>query len=394
MENLKNLSLSNIMSCLALVEKYLERRSLFENYKPNNDFVPKDIVSIQKEASSMMKFVGLQGYTTVITYERAKKGTAGSINLNQDKEVFIEIDKDLLDRPKAKDTILGVLAHEICHKLLYTHGLYMSDTETNEICTDLATIYVGFGLLTIHGCSTIKTWKTEKHNNDGSRTITTHTQTFSTGYLTPKTYILAYIMMARSYGLKDKELGIIPDNNVLRVAYKSAKLEAKKFKLYTKDHIKEQFIRKSSDIASIKKNIILLRTMLDDLERNMIADYKHLDNLNNKVITQDIEKYPIASMYFMNFDKTTKNRTSLKKKFDSFVDVLMLNAQSSIEILNEKTKYVSCPICGQKSSKPLNENNISIRKCKCGRIFVWNAELFEEPQNSFWEKLKRLLGIY
>ena len=368
MENLKNLSLSNIMSCLALVEKYLERRSLFENYKPNNDFVPKDIVSIQKEASSMMKFVGLQGYTTVITYERAKKGTAGSINLNQDKEVFIEIDKDLLDRPKAKDTILGVLAHEICHKLLYTHGLYMSDTETNEICTDLATIYVGFGLLTIHGCSTIKTWKTEKHNNDGSRTITTHTQTFSTGYLTPKTYILAYIMMARSYGLKDKELGIIPDNNVLRVAYKSAKLEAKKFKLYTKDHIKEQFIRKSSDIASIKKNIILLRTMLDDLERNMIADYKHLDNLNNKVITQDIEKY--------------------------FVDVLMLNAQSSIEILNEKTKYVSCPICGQKSSKPLNENNISIRKCKCGRIFVWNAELFEEPQNSFWEKLKRLLGIY
>lgn len=390
MDKLKDLSLSNILSCLALVEKHLERRPEFVNYTPNNSFLPRDIYSIQLEASSMMKFVGLHDYTAVITYEKKEKGTAGSINLNHDKEVFIEIDKGLLDRPKSKETILGVLAHEICHKLLYTHGLYMTDTDTNEICTDLATIYVGFGLLTIHGCSAVKSWQDEKYNYDGSRTITTHTQTFSTGYLTPKSYILAYIMMARSYGLKDKELGIITDNDVLRNAYESAKSDAKKFNFYKKEQVKECFIQKSDNIAAIKKDIVLLRTMLDDLEKCLISDYKHLDNLNNKIITQDSDKYPISTFYSMNFDEISKKRVSLRKRIDNFLDQLMPDTHSSIEKLNGETKYVTCPICGQRSSKQLEENNKTIRKCKCGRIFVWNAIAYNEPDNSFLGKFKRL----
>ena len=145
----------------------------------------------------MMDYVGLQNYTALITYERTKEGIAGSINLNEEKIVYIEIDKSILNRNKSKETILGVLAHEICHKLLYTHGLYMSDTMTNEICTELATIYVGFGLLTIRGCSSEET-----RIQDGQIT----NQIFSTGYLTPKSYILAYIMMARSYGIKLRNL--------------------------------------------------------------------------------------------------------------------------------------------------------------------------------------------
>lgn len=74
MDKLKDLSLTNILSCLALVEKYLERRSEFVNYTPNNSFLPRDIYSIQLEASSMMKFVGLHDYTAVITYEKKRKG--------------------------------------------------------------------------------------------------------------------------------------------------------------------------------------------------------------------------------------------------------------------------------------------------------------------------------
>ena len=68
MDKLKERSLSNILFCLALVEKHLESKSEFVNYTPNNSFHPCDIYSIQLEASSMMKFVGLHDYTAIITW--------------------------------------------------------------------------------------------------------------------------------------------------------------------------------------------------------------------------------------------------------------------------------------------------------------------------------------
>lgn len=393
MEKVKNLSLSNILSCLALVEQHIERRPVFENYVPNNDFVPQDIFSIQKEASSMMKFVGLQDFTALITFEKTPHNTAGSINLNTDRNVFIDINKELLNRPKSRETILGVLAHEICHKLLYTHGLYMSDTVTNEICTDLATIYVGFGLLTIQGCSSVKSWRDERNNYDGSQTITTHTQTFSTGYLTPKSYMLAYIMMARSYGIKNKDLGIVLDNDILRSAYDYAKSETIRFKKYSKEDIIKQFKRKSKDIAQIQKNIVLLRSMLIYLEKDLVADYKHLDNLNNRIITSEIEKHPIAAMYTMKFDNLNKTKSKFRKNFDKFIDNLFVKTQSSTEYLNSQIRFVYCPICGQKSSRQLEENTVSIRKCKCGRIFLWNAEPYLGRKNIF-QKFRMLLKTY
>ncbi len=390
MDKLKNLTLSNILSYLALVEQYIERRPVFDNYLPNEDFDHNDIISLQKEASSMLKFVGLNNYIALISYEKTQKGIAGTINLNHDKEVFIEIDKEMLNRPKSQDAILGVLAHEICHKLLFTHGLYMSDTTSNEICTDLATIYVGFGILTIHGCSSVKSWDTEQRNYDGGKTIITNTQTFSTGYLTPKSYILAYIMMARSYGIKNEDLGLgyVLDNDVLKNAYVSALSESIPFIEYTNDQIKENFIQNSKDIAHLNKDIILLRSMLKDFENNLASYYKQLDYINQRLIFSEAEKHPLASFYSIKFDNIDISRTSLREIFDNFLNDLFPFTHSSIDNLNSDIRYVTCPICGLKSSKPLDNNSISIRKCKCGRIFVWDAEHYRYEQNNQSSKLK------
>ena len=145
MKDLKDLNVSTILSCLSLVEEYISRRESMPEYLPSNNFNPNDVISLQEEAKKMMNFIGLVDYMPIVTVEKMSEGQAGSINLNNDKEVFINIGKDLFSRNNVSNAVLAVLAHEICHKLLFVHGLYMSDTMINEICTDLATLYVGSG---------------------------------------------------------------------------------------------------------------------------------------------------------------------------------------------------------------------------------------------------------
>lgn len=403
MHELKDLTLSKIISYLALIEQHINRKNVFENYFPSDSFVPEDIISIQKEASSMMKFVGLSDYTAVITYTKTKEGTAGSINLNNDKEIFIEVDRDLLFRRKSKETILGVLAHEICHKLLYTHGLYLSDTTSNEICTDLATIYVGFGMLTIQGCSEVNSWKEDKPSIDGSRTITTHTTSFCTGYLTPKSYILAYRIITLSYGLSIKELESALDNDVLKNAYRLVNQESVTFPQYTKDEIKEQFRFKSRDVACVKKDIILIRSILDDLEKELVDDYNHLDSIHNRIILGEVAQYPIAALLAMQYDTHDASKNKILKALEQFIEKISHNVKTSPAILNEHLRYVTCPICGLKSKTQIEYNSVSIRKCKCGCVFMWDAESIfkeeaetniknnEEIQNkTFVEKIKNI----
>lgn len=186
------LPLIKILSCLSLIERSVPKIDNFSLYVPSSDFNPYDVISIQNEAKRMMEFIGLKGYTTIVTPCSTDKDIAGNINLNNSTDVFIEIDSSMkANRRNFKEAVLCVMAHEICHKYLYSHGLYLEDTNANEYCTDLATFFVGFGLLTVNGC--YEQYKTTKRNIDGSITTTTHT--YKTGYLSPQNYLTAHIVV-------------------------------------------------------------------------------------------------------------------------------------------------------------------------------------------------------
>jgi hypothetical protein len=45
----------------------------------------------------------------------------------------------------------GILAHELTHHFLYARGVHLPDTDENEKMTDLATVYLGLGKLTLNG---------------------------------------------------------------------------------------------------------------------------------------------------------------------------------------------------------------------------------------------------
>ena len=133
-----------VCAYLETIEKSLKRKN-YKIYEHTPSFNSSDSIEVNKEARKMLDFVGLNNYIAVINYTQHSVNVGGHIELDDSNEVFIEISSNFI---YDKESVLAVMAHEICHKLLYVHGLYYRapiPQIENEKLTDLATIYVGFG---------------------------------------------------------------------------------------------------------------------------------------------------------------------------------------------------------------------------------------------------------
>ncbi len=309
----------------------------------------------------MMEFVGLTGYTTVITPCLTENGTAGSINLNNSNEVFIEIDENMrIDRKNYKEAVLCVLAHEICHKYLYAHGFYLEDNNINEYCTDLATFFVGFGLLTINGC--YEEYSTTERRYDGSSTITTHT--YRTGYLTPENYLTAHQVVCKIHNI-DYHKGVSARMCRFVSHYNSRAIE--KIKL-SRESIIEKFKEQSASLANRKREIMILKKYLALKEKEMVAEYEENDRNFNRLVLYGnaVDKLPFTSMHMLNLPQ--------KEMYHSeYSEVLDIIDPKYYELINKDLLALICPICGAVSNSRIQENGLSIRKCQCGKIFYWNS---------------------
>ena len=366
----QDISLSTILSCFSLIEKYVPRSSEMRDYVVSSGFDLNE-ESLKKEADLMMAFLGLNSVRTTVKFRDKLEGEAGSIGLDMGDDVIIEINRDLLGQPNAREAVLCVLAHEICHKLLFVRGLYMSERSVNEVCTDLATIYVGFGELTIRGCNAVFEWSYVNNNYDGSQTKTTYTRTYSTGYLTPKSYILAYMFLAQSYGRKKLSIEKNAD-------YYKAKKELASYKNYTINQVRDRFKRQSDAVARNKKSLILIRSMLTEIESSFPEAYKQLNNRFGHIIVskESIEKYPFGTQYAMLCDASYISKQPSQRKLERIAHELIRimhikDAKEHFKVV----KYVECPFCGIQSNKEIS-NKFSIRRCgKCGRVFYWDSSV-------------------
>ncbi len=113
----------------------------------------------------------------------AEKGPAGSIRYAGTHAGIIEV----ASTNKHSHFILGAtLAHELAHHYLACKGVRLSDTDENERLTDLATIYLGLGKLTLNGYEP-QTWSVRKRNGE----VTTYTSKI--GYLSQEEIAHAFI---------------------------------------------------------------------------------------------------------------------------------------------------------------------------------------------------------
>jgi hypothetical protein len=104
---------------------------------------------LQALAKNVAAFLGLENVTFTVAVTRQRHDVGGHIELLQNqKEVFIEVDDDLLRHPLC---VPAVVCHEVMHKLLYDADVWLHDEGENETLTDIACVYAGLGKFMLNG---------------------------------------------------------------------------------------------------------------------------------------------------------------------------------------------------------------------------------------------------
>lgn len=84
---------------------------------------------------------------------------------------------------EAGEALVGVLCHEVAHAFRHAHGLVRDHRDEEEQLTDLTTIYLGFGVLTVNN--------THRYRTAMTGDMAAQRQWSKAGYLSPETMSFA-----------------------------------------------------------------------------------------------------------------------------------------------------------------------------------------------------------
>ena len=346
------LSNKQILEHLEMIDSHL--------HMPYSEFFlpkPIDRMSIDEIARLMVQHVGLYGYEPVIEYDRLKAGVAGYVELNNnlDKQIRITLSDDL---SIAKEARIYALAHEICHKLLFTHNCYFPYMgDYNESLTDLATIYVGFGKLTLNGCFVI---------------ALTHTR--ETGYLDLEQYAMAYRLVCHVNHISQSDYEAGLDAEALPVMQSNDRIEALESQLAELPELLRRYrtCKYEKDAATMREVVMMeaaLKQVKEELAARQKADIESLgivDSKNGEIINP----YRVMLRTIDAVDEASDATTDIPS-----VSQRMKQLMQEYSIQNA-TLNITCPVCGFSKEKAVAEHKTSLIRCpKCSRVFYWDSSI-------------------
>jgi len=373
-----NLNERDILSKLALIEKHLSGfNSCF--YEVSKEFSPINIISVQKEASKMMKFVGLLHHVACISYTNTKEGTGGNIELDNSETVFIDINQDYKND---KEKTLAVMAHEICHKVLFVHGLYYpNNCIENELLTDISTVYVGFGKLSLNGCyneriSNSREWK----GNQWVDVTTTHKEFI--GYLSLKQFAFVYNIVCNVYRIPDE----IKMSGLSRLATNEVRCSAPQYvhTTYSLSELRQKLRITQEQDAEMTRCIILIESIISELKLRIKKNHKQFNEdfvlpyakCNNN---EYVEKQIVATELFSKYSGLDNEKTEIICLLQKFIDGYTTNHEINNSILFD----IECPCCGYKKQKGVKEQKELFIRCpNCGYMFLWSSNEKGKHQNN------------
>jgi len=352
------LSPRKILSYLRDIEKKVPRKS-FKLYRTS--ISPSGVVTdeqLQQETLLMLEFAGLEGYKADVRYVTLEKGVGGNISLNDTSERCVHINVSDEYRSNWKATV-AVLAHEICHKVLFVHGLYYAPpfTTMNEVFVDLATIYVGFGQLIM----------------DGYITKTANT-THYLGYLTFGTYEVTHLIVCSALaGIEGKATGVQDADLFADIAIERWEEDTDKSKV-----LNTYFMKRERQLAELHRNIMVMEQLLEQCKKDMAYDYDVLDQEYFKQPKRENGKIgsPLAAfsaIYEYEFYEEKPHVEKLNNAINRAIYGVFVTYQEQKNI--EFHYDFSCPFCGKTSKNTTVENRSAIIKCPgCGRHYTYNGE--------------------
>lgn len=368
----RTLTDGKIIDCLIELEKCLQLETYNIYYSNLTSFY--GINDVQREATRIMTFLGLHDYLPIVSFVKTESNQGGYIelNCNSDKVVHIHINQEYENNHKK---MLTVLAHEICHKLLFVKGLYYpDDKEKNEILTDLATIYTGLAGLTLCGCH--EEIVTEEPGFNGSVTKKTITNTI--GYLSLEDFISAYYYVCLRFGVDTKIAisGLTSDlTKKVNVFFQEKKNN------YTDCEVKDRIIELQSDVAELTR----LTTIIEDiLKQTKAIVHKRHQTLNKDLLSNlriSDGKYD-ANMAALKLKLYEDNGTGIKdfdeitKRYSGVLKVLdYTGTKNMYDNAQESLLNIECPICGYSRKSALKEYRNTVLTCPfCKYPFFWKTK--------------------
>lgn len=349
-----------ILSHLLAIEKKAPLKD-FRIFLPSvitETIVPDRI--LVEEARKMMEFVGLFGYTIDVTYAKTAEGTGGDCQNNgTDKVLHVHVSDTFRDNWKAS---VAVLAHEICHKVLFVRGLYSPIEIMNEVYAELATIYFGFGELVLEG------YQARDH---------------CLGYLKPDTYKKINLLVCVVCGnIKSGVLNLHDLDPLADEAIAIWEKEEDKRSLLI-----DCFKNTEKQIAEYYRNICLLshiqEILKEDIKKEFIRwDKLYFEDFINTKFTP-MEAFLFIYDNYCAIDFQNDFLSGLNEAVNDSIYALLSKYQErgNLELKNDFT----CPVCGTSRENKYNKKGLSVQKCpnpKCGKHLTfntedWNATVFQ-----------------
>lgn len=373
-DNRINLSPRQILSHLIDVERIAPRKD-FHIYIPTKVLdteISEDLLG--KEAKKMMESVGLYNFEYHVTYAKTAEGTAGCC-LNNGANMLVNIQVSEEFRHNWKSSV-AILAHEVCHKILFFCGLYKPAPfeNMNEVYAELATIYFGFGEIILAGYNT---------NNH------------CLGYLTPETYKKINLLVCVVCGnIKSEVLNLQDIDPLADMAVEIWEKDDDKRSL-----IIDCFKQSEGQIAEYHRNILLSKQVLDKLVEDVRVEFERWNRLYFKdFLKSDYSRLEAFLFIYDNYCARDFNNERINQLNETLNDSLYALFSKYQEKRNLELKYdFTCPVCGASrengrirkvcQSKSVLSAAITSRSTrKNGMPLFFNAEQFKSRK-----RRKRLL---
>ena len=341
-----------------------------------------DILELQSIARQMACFINMPFFTITVAPAKQNESVAGHIEGSDSNDVYIEIDPVYLKYPVAA---IKVLAHEISHKYLAFHRLSLDVTKDDEILTDIAAIYLGFGIFALNGGAYSETYKKDFE--------TTVKRTVRNGYLDLEESAFVYDIVCRMRGLQDSEIfaglneiaaGSVrrvrkqnvaaypPDNldvSAIRgeIASVREKLELTDLELCNIEKIKILFpgalVAKSSDVDAVRRDVVKTRCALWRLEMELAASAGRVAYLSIPVWTVDVRELVNMSDAHLAFVQPLNE--SISQRVPLSVTRADWDALTSV--------VIECPKCTSRMRLPPGKSHIGVTCPKCKYAFDYST---------------------
>jgi len=402
-----DISIEECIRKITFLEKSLGIKTQYQILNPF-PLHSKDIIGIQNAGKILANFIGLYDYIFVITINKLEKKTGGRIELKRNKkEVFVKISEDAL---KFEDAVLAILAHEITHEYLYINNISFSNKYENEILTDIAAMFLGFGKLMLNGSENEDIWK--NYYFGGNTTIT---DKLRIGYLSRNKIAFVYLLICNMRDIHEKEYKsnlskkstqLINESqrnywNILNNRFNQTENVNKLLSDFQNIVNETQLV-----LCDISKKLVYLQKINEHTERIFLDKlhekiYKNLLECN-KLLKND--EYDPCLKYLnilkfhqdiVEFKLKLKNNMNLIKKYQDIYNRLSNNTKKYSDIIpvpkSDMFSIINCPNCKTKLRAPKDKENLSIKCPNCKYKFIVNTLPSIEKKSHSTKKLNKLL---